>query len=477
MFFLPAIQGRFPVGVTTFVSPVQRPRPIGTVKLRSPPTGSTRPNNALYLEEVAFTAYYPADTTSKPITKGVDWFIRPVKESLQGFSTFLGFSSWLLWPIVYFFGTLVKIPAYPNAPLLDPKNATVASENQWPLVIFSHGLGGSRTAYSQFCSRLAASGRVVLAVEHRDGTGTVSMPRSWNIDGEKSKPRTLLYLRESDIHWDDDSDSIKTAPFPLRVEQLAFRHHEVYITYNTFHKFIHNTPGTHLETIDGTHFDRKSWGLDEATEKPFVNCDENIVLAGHSFGGCTVLSILSSNPSDEYDRLPVDKAIILDPWLEPLPAPGPFPMKSGGNNVKENNIADFVSSALEQNDIVPSATPAHPRMLVINSETFTLWKDHFARLQEIVKGWEPNGRRIVTLVGSKHTSFSDFPILPIISGKTARNIFNTIADVSVAFLDNRFEEQLKDAKIVKMEPKIIGVKKDGKPRRKLAGAPGDVIVE
>jgi hypothetical protein len=52
--------------------------------------------------------------------------------------------------------------------------------------------------YSQFCSRLAASGKVVLAIEHRDGTGPACMPRSWN-EGEKSEPRPFLYLQESDI--------------------------------------------------------------------------------------------------------------------------------------------------------------------------------------------------------------------------------------------------------------------------------------
>lgn len=40
---------------------------------------------------------------------------------------------------------------------------------------------------------------------------------------------------------------------------------------------------------------------------------------------------------------------------------------------------------------------SHPRMLVINSETFTLWKDHYARLQEVVAGWEPHGGKILTL--------------------------------------------------------------------------------
>jgi platelet-activating factor acetylhydrolase len=77
MFFLPAIQGRFPVGITTFVTPVKSPQPIGNVKLRKPHTARpSHKNSALFLEEVAFTAYYPADVSSKTVKHGVDWLIR-----------------------------------------------------------------------------------------------------------------------------------------------------------------------------------------------------------------------------------------------------------------------------------------------------------------------------------------------------------------------------------------------------------------
>lgn len=48
---------------------------------------------------------------------------------------------------------------YQDAPILDPAE----HGTKWPLVIFSHGLGGSPTTYSQFCTRLAASGRVVVS--------------------------------------------------------------------------------------------------------------------------------------------------------------------------------------------------------------------------------------------------------------------------------------------------------------------------
>ena len=126
-----------------------------------------------------------------------------------------GWPAWVLWPILYLFGTFIKvnqcssntpihkayragrvlqIPAYQNAPLLHPSKANLPSK-EWPLVIFSHALGGSRTAYSQFCSKVAASGRVVIALEHRDGTGTIALPSSWNPRNDEN----MFYLREDHI--------------------------------------------------------------------------------------------------------------------------------------------------------------------------------------------------------------------------------------------------------------------------------------
>jgi platelet-activating factor acetylhydrolase len=42
------------------------------------------------------------------------------------------------------------------------------NEPKFPVIIFSHGLSGSRLIYSTFCSSLASYGFVVAAVEHRD---------------------------------------------------------------------------------------------------------------------------------------------------------------------------------------------------------------------------------------------------------------------------------------------------------------------
>ncbi len=55
-----------------------------------------------------------------------------------------------------------KVPAIWNAPL-----ATQLKE-KIPVIVYSHGLGGCRTAYSSTCVELASRGFLVAAVEHRD---------------------------------------------------------------------------------------------------------------------------------------------------------------------------------------------------------------------------------------------------------------------------------------------------------------------
>ncbi|KAF9569098.1 hypothetical protein CPC08DRAFT_732375 [Agrocybe pediades] len=476
-FFLPNPVGRFQVGVTTFTTPVRPAKVIGSAKFRKDNKA------ALCLQEVAFTAYYPADVDSKS-KKGAPWFIRPVKAYMQGFAAFLGIPSWILWPIVYLFGAFLKVmPAYPGAPLLNPANCPKDDKepiSRWPLVIFSHGLGGSRTAYSQFCSNLAASGKVVLAIEHRDGTGVMTMPRSW--DGEnKVQTKSVFYYREGDI-----CDVAATGhPLPLRGQQLAFRHHEVNITYTTLCRLVRKDPSLEIDTQDCKSYDFASWTARNSVGEEIIRHNERVALAGHSFGGCTILSLLSTPPLEGYRRIPLDKTIILDPWLDPLPSPGPFPVrhdiKTEERASSETEVASEMDAALPGNDLNPkSEGGSHPEMLVINSEAFTLWKDHYARLKEVIAGWHPQGGRIMTIVGSEHISFSDFPVLPTFFQKsTARPIAEIINKLSSSFLTNRLEETLSTLPTTNMDVITVGKKKDkyGSPKRKLAGDPGDIITE
>lgn len=48
---------------------------------------------------------------------------------------------------------------------------------------------------SDYCGRLAAQGMVVIAIEHRDGSGPMVMP----IDEETGKPTPKLYLQANEL--------------------------------------------------------------------------------------------------------------------------------------------------------------------------------------------------------------------------------------------------------------------------------------
>jgi platelet-activating factor acetylhydrolase len=81
MLSFPSIAGPYKVGATTFLLPLRSPSVIGSAKLRHAKDGLMP---ALPLEEVVFTAFYPADTTesstsgSKRMSKGIDWLSKYV---------------------------------------------------------------------------------------------------------------------------------------------------------------------------------------------------------------------------------------------------------------------------------------------------------------------------------------------------------------------------------------------------------------
>ena len=74
------------------------------------------------------------------------------------------------------------------------------------------------------------------------------------------------------------------------MEQLALRHQELYIAYSTFRHFVQND-ALEIDTIDGSPILTESWTNVNNEGRPSINCDEDVVLAGHSFGGCTMVGI------------------------------------------------------------------------------------------------------------------------------------------------------------------------------------------
>jgi platelet-activating factor acetylhydrolase len=88
-----------------------------------------------------------------------------------------------------------------------------------------------------------------------------------------------------------------------------------------------------------------------------------------------------SPKGEEVLRIPVSHGLVLDPWLEPLPLPGPAP------NTSPN----------------PSG---HPKLLVINAEGFTLWTEHFKRLEDVVPSWPESA--LLTISGCLSMTFDEY---------------------------------------------------------------------
>ncbi|KAI9593520.1 platelet-activating factor acetylhydrolase, isoform II-domain-containing protein [Syncephalis fuscata] len=97
-------------------------------------------------------------------------------------------AAWLPPPAFIYgqgYGDFARLPRLLSTPLaatmrcigghhLPESTSTQPDAGQFPVVMFSHGLGGCRTTYSGICGELASHGFVVCAIEHRDGTASVT---------------------------------------------------------------------------------------------------------------------------------------------------------------------------------------------------------------------------------------------------------------------------------------------------------------
>ncbi|KAF5390728.1 hypothetical protein D9757_002652 [Collybiopsis confluens] len=504
--FLKNHTGPYSVGTVDLTVPIEKPITVGGAHIPD------QDEDGLRLEEVAFTVFYPTDIpkgTTK-YRKGLRWLTgcapgslqydlpkltsyRSLKDEIAGFQKFAGVSSLVTWlilaPFIYVYGQFIKIPIHPDAPLLHPSEPGA----KWPLLIFSHGLGGNTSAYSQLCMSIASTGKVVLIIQHRDGTSPVCRTLY------KGKNRTMMYVKESEVRWTvEPSDAL-----PLRVDQLAFRQHEIYTAYAAFSKLVCG-PKQHHD-FGSIHFVRS--GRDNTFQETWSNAPialENICLAGHSFGGCTMFSILSSKPpahpsGHTYPRLPVRDTLIYDPWLEPLPSPGPTPFTERVADDNATLVDAQLNETLSHNGDSQALTST-PRLLVMNSEAFSLWRTHFERLKGVVTSWKSDAA-LVSLgsfgvdyfrtaakylaVKSAHTSFSDYHVFPLTGDKPSMRLLEIISKVSISFLDGRkddwsVENSLKSAgaEVLHEIPEkiVIGKRPDGSNRHRWAGEVGQVVV-
>lgn len=158
------------------------------------------------------------------------------------------------------------------------KNAEPNLNKKYPLIIFSHGLGGNRTQNTIMIEELASHGYVVIGIEHAYDAN-ISVFNNGDIADYRSG---INYERRNNQRLSPEEF------WEIRLPQLKTRSADV---------------GFILDRIEDGNFPSKIIDIIDV---------DNIGIFGHSFGGAT--SIYSS-----YSDNRIDACINLDGWMVVVP--------------------------------------------------------------------------------------------------------------------------------------------------------------
>lgn len=119
----------------------------------------------------------------------------------------------------------------------------------------------------------------------------------------------------------------------LRAHQLDFRVREVYEAYAGFCRLLGvGADGTTPPQTNGptTRAQRRHSSVSAPAFSELIAGPQHVVkalygcvdvrdlhLAGHSFGGGTLMRLITTQPPKPYSALPAKNAVLLDPWYEP----------------------------------------------------------------------------------------------------------------------------------------------------------------
>jgi platelet-activating factor acetylhydrolase len=280
---------------------------------------------------------------------------------------------------------------------------------KFPVVIFSHGLGGSRTLYSSICGELASHGFVVVAMEHRDGSGARTFVnkagkaedlKSQGVDKSAGPPKNIKksperqqkdeqtkpyykidYLFPKDNAQDTSPHNPDGVDKELRGAQIDMRIAEIEEAFYVL-DLINSSQGDKVRRDNlrkEGNVGSSSAGLDGIDWQEWTGrLDlEAVTMMGHSFGGATTVQMLRS------DKLPwITQGILLDPWGPATP------------------------ECTEQNTV-------HKPVLSIGSEAFMHWAENFDCIEQVCHEARASGTLswMTTIRGSTHLSQTDFAIL------------------------------------------------------------------
>lgn len=204
----------------------------------------------------------------------------------------------------------------------------------FPMLIFSHGLGGTRTTYSSVCGEFASYGFVVIALEHRDGSGPrtyINLPEP----GQRKAPLEQGGSREEERSQKDakgrgydkmdyvfpTNNPRDTMPgnkqgvdAKLRKAQIELRLAELEEAYHIM-EIIHAGEGDALSKMNLRQpkaLGASSHGLIGVNWMAWKHRFhlKEVTMLGHSFGAATTVEVLRHQNRFQF----VGQGVLYDPW-------------------------------------------------------------------------------------------------------------------------------------------------------------------
>jgi platelet-activating factor acetylhydrolase len=176
-------------------------------------------------------------------------------------------------------------------------NAAAIPNQSFPLVIFSHGLGGSMELYTQLCQQISSCGYVVAALEHQDGSACYAEQEASKDNDDRATP--LLYTRPDDSPYSRHKvTDFRKAFLQQRVEETT-------------------------QVVDYMRSASTNTNVDAHTQSVLQAADttQGISLVGHSFGGATMVLAAQEYLSQhkKYGHMQPSSVSLLDCWAFALP--------------------------------------------------------------------------------------------------------------------------------------------------------------
>ncbi|KAI1843984.1 hypothetical protein JX266_009850 [Neoarthrinium moseri] len=369
------------------------PYKVGTVDVEIPVAELESPAPApdgVDIETVQFRIFYPAQPDSKG--KKITWLPAPQRNHLSAYIKFLGVGTLVAEAVSFLPRHLhyTTIPVIKNAPILEPDTPN----KRWPTAIFSHGLGGSRNAYSQIVGSLASHGVVVICPEHRDGSAVASFVR---IPSEQNRyfirnTRKIIPYQRIPHDATEEVHEARTAQLRIRLWELGL---------------IHDAILGIDEGLARTNLNTSTPSLDQFVNQLNVHDPGSIIFAGHSFGAATMVQFLKSvyyagSPEVAAMETPLyipsresslckqvtckNVTILLDMWCFPL-------LAKSAKALFNLPLPVYADS--------PSA-PGGNGLLAVESEAFFKWKEHLHATARVLSP-EPSANVVEPTAYERHS--------------------------------------------------------------------------